>query len=137
MDKNKPPQPGDVVMVVWPNDPGKKVRRGLVLATTRRSDGYLVTLCYGTSQHLVDEEMRPGEFRVSPDEDGVSTFQATGLDFPVKFSLTKICTLPFTDQWFKVPRDHPFGDTPKVGHFSDSMYDKVRLAMREIKPARR
>lgn len=133
------PNVGDVLLTAWPdratNQPMDKLRLTLVVGTHRTTTGWYARVIYGTSRHLLD--LSPGDFVVSVSEDGFGAFRKTGLTCPTKFSLTCSVELPVTDLWFKVPADHPYGDTPKVGEFCEALVlGKVRRAIDALRASR-
>ncbi len=133
----KAPQVGEIVLTRWPDSttgrPGKP-RFTVVTSVRRTASGYVLSVAYGTSRHKGD--LQPGDFLLDPDVDGYGLFKKTGLQVSTKFSLSSIRELPFNANWFKVPCDRPFGDSPKIGRLPDELFRKVASAVDTLKASR-
>ena len=132
-----PPVPGDIVYCRFPEivgKPGPKPRPALVTKIVEFDDGSIgVSVAYWTSQRV--NELHAGEFAITPG-DG-EPYRAAGLDFPTKFDLRRIETLPYNDLWFQVPTRPPFGQTPKLGTLHASLVKRATAAHNAVqKPAK-
>jgi len=83
-----------------------------------------VVVAYGTSRKT--DQLHAGEFLVSP-ADGVA-YRAAGLSFPTKFNLKSCATVPYTDEWFRVPPNPAFGQTPKMGFLHPALMRRAQAA---------
>jgi len=83
-----------------------------------------VVVAYGTSQRT--DQLHSGEFLISPG-DGVA-YQAAGLSYPTKFNLRLRATVPYTDEWFRVPPVPAFGQTPKMGFLHPRLMRRAQAA---------
>jgi hypothetical protein len=123
------PSPGDIVWCWFPESPamtpGPKPRPALVTAVEIRDDGVAAHVVYGTSQRV--DRLRVGEFAilraVNP-----SAFAVAGLAFDTKFDFKAALTLPWTDQFFKIPPRAPHGQTPKLGILHPSLMRAAKAA---------
>ncbi len=89
------------------------------------SDGTkAVVAAYGTSQGTA--HLYAGEFLISP-TDG-EAYRAAGLSFPTKFDLRRTVSLPYTDEWFRVPPIPSYGQTPKLGILHPSLMRRAQAA---------
>jgi len=83
-----------------------------------------VQVVYGTSRKV--SELHSGEFSITTAES--QAFAASGLSFPTKFDLRKLVSLPYTDEWFRVPPAPRYGQTPKLGTLHASLVRRLRAA---------
>jgi hypothetical protein len=122
------PSLGDVVYCCFPESigkPGPKPRPALVIGFADLSDKTkAVIVAYGTSQGTT--RLHSGEFLISA-TDGEG-YRAAGLSFPTKFDLRQKATLPYTDEWFRVPPTPPHGQTPKLGILHPSLMRRAHAA---------
>lgn len=122
------PAPGDIVYCRFPETlgkPGPKPRPALVTGLAEFDDGTRgVVVAYGTSRKTT--QLLAGEFAVTP-VDG-EAFEAAGLSFATKFDLVHLVTLPYTDEWFRVPPVPFFGQTPKLGILHPSLMRRAQAA---------
>lgn len=119
------PVAGDIVWCHVPDDihPKPKPRPALILSTQEDDERQLfVTVAYGTSQKT--NRLYSGEFRITKTEHPAA-YASAGLSYDTKFDLKSALELPFNDDWFSVPPQAPFGQTPKLGTLHPSM---VRIA---------
>lgn len=130
MAANEFPLPalGDIVYCRFPQnlgEPGPKPRPALVIGIAELADHTMaVVVAYGTSQKT--HQLHSGEFLISPG-DGVAC-QAAGLSFPTKFNLRLRATVPYTDEWFRVPPIPAFGQTPKMGFLHPRLMRRAQAA---------
>lgn len=124
------PALGDIVYCRFPERvgvPGPKPRPGLVIGLALLEDGTrAVVIAYGTSQKT--DALRAGEFLISP-VDG-EAYRAAGLSFPTKFNLKLRAAVPYTDEWFRVPPNPSFGQTPKLGILHPGLMRRASAAAR-------
>ena len=122
------PAPGDIVYCRFPQakgKPGPKPRPALVVAIIEFADGVRgVRVAYGTSQKV--DDLRSGELSLTP-ADGAA-FQLSGLSFPTKFDMARTQDLPYDEDWFRVPQDPRYGQTPKLGSLHASLYRRAKAA---------
>lgn len=122
------PDPGDIVYCRFPEEigkPGPKPRPALVTGIAQMSDGTpAVVVAYGTSAKTA--QLYPGEFLISP-EDG-EAYRAAGLSYPTKFNLVSRATLPYTDEWFRIPPAPRFAQTPKLGILHPGLMKRAQAA---------
>lgn len=81
-------------------------------------------MAYGTSQGTT--RLHAGEFLISP-TDG-EAYRAAGLSFATKFDLRQTVTLPYTDEWFRVPPTPAHGHIPKLGILHPSLMRRAQAA---------
>jgi len=122
------PALGDIVYCRFPasiGEPGPKPRPALVTGIAELADKTMaVIVAYGTSQKT--SELHSGEFLISP-ADG-DAYRAAGISFPTKFNLKLRVTVPYTDEWFRVPPVPGFGQTPKLGILHPSLMRRAQAA---------
>ncbi len=110
------PAPGDIVWCLFPEvpdvEPGPKPRPALVMSIERREDGDLVSVVYGTSQHLT--RLKTGEVAITQAKHAAA-YALAGLAYDTKFDFKVVVDLPWSDRYFKVPVRNPHGNTPKIG----------------------
>jgi len=104
--------------------PALKPRPALVLAIGEIGEVLHVTVAYGTSQKTA--QLYSGEFLIDR-IDGVA-FALSGLSVPTKFDLRKTRHLPFNEEWFRVPPNARYGQTPKIGLLHPSLVGRARAA---------
>jgi hypothetical protein len=104
--------------------PALKPRPALVLAVGDIGEVLHVTVAYGTSQRTA--QLCSGEFLIDP-ADGVA-FALSGLSVPTKFDPRTTRHLPYDEEWFRVPPNAPFGQTPKLGLLHPSLVKRARAA---------
>lgn len=128
------PALGDIVYCRFPEvigKPGPKPRPALVVGFAEWSDKTrAVIVAYGTSQRTT--RLHSGEFLISPD-DGEG-YRAAGLSFSTKFDLHHTATLPYTDEWFRVPPIPSHGQTPKLGILHPSLMRRAHAAFTATLP---
>ena len=128
------PAPGDIVFSLFPEIkgiPSAKPRPALVLAIVEFEDGSRgVRVAYGTSKKT--SQHHSGEFTITP-KDGPAYIHA-GLSFPTKFDIGKQQSLPYTEQWFRVPPAQPFGQSPKLGVLHPSLMRRAQAAFNAAHP---
>lgn len=125
----RPPEPGDIVWCRFPHlpqrEPGPKPRPALVLAVELRTDGVVLRVAYGTSQHV--NRLKAGEFAVlraiHP-----AAFALAGLSFDTKFDLKRQVDLPWSDLFFSTPPLPRHGPNPKLGTLHASLMPALRAA---------
>ena len=131
------PAPGDIVYCRFPETlgkPGPKRRPALVTGLAEFEDSTRgVVVAYGTSRRVA--QLVAGEFAVTP-ADG-EAFEISGLSYPTKFDLARSVTLPYTDEWFRVPPIPPFGQTPKLGVLHPSLMRRAQAAYLAARPRTR
>lgn len=122
------PALGDIVYCRFPEalgKPGPKPRPALVTGLSELEDGTkAVVVAYGTSQKT--STLFAGEFLISPD-DG-EAYEAAGLSYATKFDLGSLVSLPYTEEWFRVPPTPFFGQTPKLGILHPSLMRRAEAA---------
>jgi hypothetical protein len=128
------PDLGDIVYCRFPQNlgkPGPKPRPALVIGIGEFADHTMaVVVAYGTSQKT--NQLHSGEFLISP-ADGAA-YQAAGLSYPTKFNLTLRATVPYTDEWFRVPSVPAFGQTPKMGFLHPRLMHRAQAAAAAANP---
>ncbi|WP_336657624.1 type II toxin-antitoxin system PemK/MazF family toxin [Leclercia adecarboxylata] len=129
------PALGSIVLAAFPEDPSPvpgdkpvlpKDRPALVLKVDKI--GGNVTVAYGTSQKVDPGNIYPTEFVVSPTD---IDFEYTGLLKKTKFDVGHIVTLPYTSEFFTVPRKRqgkPIPTTPRIGILSLSYLSDIQKA---------
>jgi hypothetical protein len=131
------PALGDIVYCRFPQSvgkPGPKPRPALVVGFAEFEDKTKgVVVAYGTSQGTT--RLNSGEFLVSP-TDG-EAYRLAGLSYPTKFDLRKTQTLPYTDEWFRVPPTPAHGQTPKLGILHPSLMRRASAAHAATLPPQR
>jgi mRNA-degrading endonuclease toxin of MazEF toxin-antitoxin module len=124
-----PPEPGDIVWCRFPDlprrSPGAKSRPALVCQVTEREDGVAVAVAYGTSQGLA--RLHAGEFAITK-SGHPAAYRSAGLSFDTKFALLQVVELPWNEDFFAVPVQAPFGQTPKLGSLHASMMRAAQAA---------
>lgn len=127
----KLPAPGDIVWCLFPEvpdiEPGPKPRPALVMSVERREDGDLVSVVYGTSQHLT--RLKTGEVAITQAKHPAA-YALAGLAYDTKFDFKVIVDLPWSDRYFKVPVRNPHGNTPKLGTLHATVLRAVEVAYR-------
>lgn len=122
------PAAGDIVYCRFPEKlgkPGSKPRPALVTGVGLLDDGTPgVKVAHGTSEKT--RQLHSGEFLISP-EDGAA-YRAAGLSYPTKFNPGSQVSLPYTDEWFRVPPMPQFGQTPKLGILHPSLVRRAQTA---------
>jgi hypothetical protein len=132
----KQPVAGDLVWCYFPQDhrlqPGPKPRPGLVfkvLSVLGVAQQFAVQVIYGTSKKV--DSLHSGEFLIADDEG--EPYKLSGLSYSTKFALTKIVELPYNENWFSVPPEPRYGQTPKLGVLHPSLMPRLRSAREAIK----
>lgn len=129
-----PPEAGDIVWCMFPEvpemEPGPKPRPALVMTVESREDGDIVSVVYGTSQHLKD--LKAGEMAITKIANGAA-YALAGLAYDTKFDFKVIVDLPWSDRYFKEPPERPFGNTPKLGTLHASMMKAAASAHQAAK----
>jgi hypothetical protein len=129
--KWKLPAPGDIVWCLFPEvpdiEPGPKPRPALVMRVERRVDGDLVSVVYGTSQHLA--RLKTGEVVISQAQNPAA-YALAGLAYDTKFDFKVIVDLPWSDRYFKVPQTSHHGNNPKIGTLHATVLHAVEAAYR-------
>lgn len=123
------PEAGEIVWCHFPEHkgikPGPKPRPALVVKVfDDETPHFMVLVAYGTSQKT--DQLRSGEFLIADHE--TAAYQLAGLSYSTKFSFHSTVTLPYSSEWFKVPRGAPNGQTPKLGVLHPSLMQRVRAA---------
>ena len=122
------PAPGDIVYCCFPETigtPAVKPRPALVVGVVEFKDGTPgVNVAYGTSKRV--DDLRSGEFAVTP-LDGIA-FRESGLSYPTKFDVGNVVSLPYTDEWFRVPPARPHGNQPRLGFLHASLMRRATAA---------
>jgi hypothetical protein len=126
------PALGDIVYCRSPevkNIPAAKPRLTLVMATVEFDSGsHGVRVAYRMSKRV--SELRAGEFAITP-ADG-QAYTHAGLSYPTKFDLKRHEDLPYTEAWFRVPPNQPFGQCPKLGILHPSLVRRAEAAFNAI-----
>lgn len=129
------PALGSIVLAAFPESPSPqkgetpdlpKHRPALVLRVDET--GGNVTVAYGTSQKVEPENKYPTEFVVSPTD---IDYEYTGLWKKTKFDVARQVTLPYTSEFFVLPRKRkgkPIPTTPRLGILSLSYLPAIKLA---------
>lgn len=127
----KLPAPGDIVWCLFPEvpdiEPGPKPRPAIVIRVECRDDGDLVSVVYGTSQHLM--RLKTGEIAITQAKNPAA-YALAGLAYDTKFDFKVIVDLPWTGRYFKVPGRSPHGNTPKLGTLHATILRAVEAAYR-------
>ncbi len=127
----KLPAPGDIVWCLFPEvpdiKPGPKPRPALVMSVEQREDGDLVSVVYGTSQHLT--RLKTGEVAITQAKHPAA-YALAGLAYDTKFDFKVIVNLPWSDRYFKVPVRNRHGNTPKLGTLHATVLHAVEVAYR-------
>lgn len=89
-----------------------------------------VSVAYGASKRV--SELRTGEFVITP-ADGPAYTHA-GLSYATKFDLKTLADLPYTEAWFRVPPNQPFGQCPKLGILHPSLVRRAEAAFNAVAP---
>jgi hypothetical protein len=122
------PALGDIVYCRFPEsfgEPRPKPRPALVIGIVELEDRTkAVVVAYGTSQNT--NRLHSGEFLISP-QDGEAC-RDSGLSYPTKFDLRLRVTVPYTDEWFRVPPVPALGQTPKLGILHPSLMRRAQAA---------
>ena len=128
------PALGEIVYCRFPEiigKPGPKPRPALVIGIAELADKTkAAVVAYGTSQGA--NSLHSGEFLISP-TDGEG-YRVAGLSFPTKFDLRHTATLPYTDEWFRVPPIPSYGQTPKLGILHPSLMRRAQAAFTAALP---
>ncbi|MCF8208023.1 MAG: type II toxin-antitoxin system PemK/MazF family toxin [Rhodoferax sp.] len=132
MSRNwKLPAPGDIVWCLFSEvpdiEPGPKPRPAIVMSVERREDGDLVSVVYGTSQHLT--RLKTGEVAITQVKHPAA-YALAGLAYDAKFDFKEIVDIPWSDRYFKVPVRNPHGNTPKLGTLHATVLHAVEAAYR-------
>jgi len=80
---------------------------------------------YGTTQRT--DRLYPGEFLVP-----VSFSDTTGLAYDTKFDVGRSVLLPYSDEYFSVPPQAPFGQVPKMGMLHPNLVRFYTAAQAEL-----
>ena len=128
------PALGEIVYCRFPESagiPASKPRPALVVGRVEFDDGTIgVSVAYGTSKRV--DELKSGEFAITPQEP--AAYKLSGLSFATKFDLRRIESLPYTDEWFRVPPSLPHGQHPKLGTLHPSLMTRARAAFNAVNP---
>jgi hypothetical protein len=89
-------------------------------------DCVYVTVIEGTSRVW---KYVPDDFYVMRKDDPIEFIQS-GLASDSRFKMGQIVTLPYTDEFFKVPKDPAFGENPKIGKLSPRMIEGFLKSLR-------
>jgi hypothetical protein len=112
----KLPAPGDIVWCLFPEvpdtEPGPKPRPALVMSVERREGGDVVSVVYGTSQHL--NRLTTGEIAITKVKHPAA-YALAGLSYDTKFDFKVVVALPWSDRYFKAAPGSPHGNNPKLG----------------------
>jgi len=113
-------------------EPGPKPRPALVMDVERCKGGDVVSVVYGTSQHL--EDIRAGEMAIRKQTDDPA-YTLAGLAYDTKFDFGTIIKLHWSTRYFKPPPARPFGNTPKLGTLHPSMMRAAAAAHKAAQQA--
>jgi len=112
----KLPAPGDIVWCLFPEvpdtEPGPKPRPALVMSVERKEGGDVVSVVYGTSQHL--NRLKTGEVAITK-INHPAAYALAGLSYDTKFDFKVVVALPWSDRYFKEAPRCPHGNNPKLG----------------------
>lgn len=112
----KLPAPGDIVWCLFPEvpdtEPGPKPRPALVFSVERKEGGGVVSVVYGTSQHL--NSLKTGEVAITKSKHPAA-YALAGLSYDTKFDFKVVVALPWSDRYFKEAPGAPHGNNPKLG----------------------
>jgi hypothetical protein len=125
------PAPGDIVWCMFPEvpdiEPGPKPRPALVVSVENREDGAVVTVVYGTSQHVT--RLKTGEVAITQ-ANHPAAYGLAGLAYDTKFDFKVMVDLAWSDRYFKVPLRNRLGNTPKIGTLHATVLHAVEVAYR-------
>jgi hypothetical protein len=122
------PTAGDIVWCHFPDDihPRPKPRPALVLSVfDDTSPQFQVSVVYGTSQRTTT--LYQGEFSILRLRN-LAAYEMAGLSYDTKFDLKQIVDLPYSTDWFSVPRSAPHGQNPKLGTLHPSLVKALLAA---------
>lgn len=88
-----------------------------------------VEVSYGTSQHT--DRLHSGEFLIAL-ADG-EAYPLSGLSYPTKLDLRNRRELPYNEDWFRVPRHAPHGQTPKLGVLHPALMRRAKAAFDAVR----
>lgn len=129
------PALGSIVLAAFPEAPSPtlgevpnlpKNRPALVLAVDHTGGNVIVA--YGTSQKVEPENIYSTEFVVSPTD---VDYEYTGLWKKTKFDIGRQVKLPYTSEFFVLPRmraGKPVPTTPRIGILSISYLEALQKA---------
>ncbi|MFM9969413.1 MAG: hypothetical protein ACKVQK_13570 [Burkholderiales bacterium] len=124
------PEPGDILWCRFPQRArdlaGPKPRPALVMEVIEAEDGVAVRVAYGTSQKLV--QLVAGEFAIRKN-DHPAAYALAGISYDTKFDLRRAVLLSWNENFFAVPPQPRFGQTPKLGTLHASMIKAVKAAL--------
>jgi len=127
----KLPAPGDIVCCLFPEipdiEPGPKPRPAIVMRVERREDGDVLSVVYGTSQHL--DALKTGKVAITQAKNPAA-YALAGLAYDTKFDFKVMVDLPWSDRYFKVPTRSTHGNTPKLGTLHATVLHAVEAAYR-------
>ncbi len=89
-----------------------------------------MTVAYGTSQTV--QRLQTGEFAITK-QANPAAYSAAGLSFDTKFNLEQQIELPWTEDFFAVPAQAPYGQQPKLGGLHASMMRALQAAYRAVR----
>lgn len=120
-----PPDPGDIVWCRFPfadtYRPGPKKRPALVISVMDELSPLRVRVAYATSRGVFT--LSNSEFNITLD-DG-EAYEKSGLNYPTKFDLKQLKTLPYTDEWFTLVAG---ARTPVVGQLHPALHARLLTA---------
>lgn len=127
----KPPAPGDIVWCLFPElpdvEPGPKPRPALVTAVESREKGYVISVVYGTSQHVA--RLKTGEFAITQAKNPAA-YALAGLAYDTKFDFKVVVELAWTERYFKVLPKNRHANNPKIGTLHVTVLHAVEAAYR-------
>ena len=125
---------GEIVYCRFPESagtPASKPRPALVVGRVEFDNGAIgVSVAYGTSKRV--DDLKSGEFAITPREP--AAYKLSGLSFATKFDLRRVESLPYTEEWFRVPPSRPHGQQPKLGTLHPSLMARARAAFIAANP---
>lgn len=72
----------------------------------------------------------PDDYYILRKDHSPVEFEQTGLSKDTKLKVSQIVTLPYTEGFFKVPKELEFGANPKIGHLTARMIEGMVKALR-------
>ena len=125
------PAPGDIVWCSFPElpdvDPGPKPRPALVMAVESREGGGVVSVVYGTSQHVT--RLKTGEFAIAQTQNPAA-YALAGLAYDTKFDFKVVIELAWSERYFKVLPKNRHTNNPKIGTLHATVLHAVEAAFR-------
>jgi PemK-like, MazF-like toxin of type II toxin-antitoxin system len=128
------PAPGDIVWCLFPQlpdvEPGPKPCPALVVAVESREGGDVVSVVYGTSQHVT--RLKTGEVAIMKAKHPAA-YALAGLAYDTKFDFKVVVDLAWSDRYFNVLPKNRYTNNPKIGTLHATVLHAVEAAYRAAK----